>query len=261
MAGREGGDDGRPRSLGSLIGLGAAALVLVVVLLGLGTWQVHRRAWKLDLIARVDARVHAPPVAAPGPQAWSSVTAASDEYRHVRVAGTFLNDKETLVQAVTNYGPGFWLLTPLETTAGFTVLVNRGFVPSEMRDPATRQAARVEGVTTVDGLLRLSEPGGAFLRHNDPAGDRWYSRDVSAIAAKRDLEDVAPYFIDADGPPQPGHTPIGGLTVVSFPNNHLVYALTWYGLAVILAGAIIGIGRDEWRRRTGATAAERADVA
>lgn len=247
--------DAGPRSLGSLIGLGVAALVLIVVLFGLGTWQVQRRAWKLDLIARVNARVHAPPVSAPGPQV--PVTAASDEYRHVRVTGTFLNNKETFVQAVTEYGPGFWVLTPLETTAGFTVLVNRGFVPSGMRDPSTRQAGQVGGETTVTGLLRLSEPGGAFLRHNDPGDDRWYSRDVAAIAAKRGLGDVAPYFIDADGPAQPGRYPVGGLTVISFPNNHLVYALTWYGLALMLAGAVIVIGRDEWRRRTYSVPRER----
>ncbi len=223
--------------------------MLVAVLLGLGTWQVYRRAWKLDLIARVDARIHAPPSAPPGRDAWPSVTATADEYRHVKVTGTFLNGEETLVQAVTDYGPGYWVVTPLKSTAGFTVLINRGFVPSELRDPAKRLGSEIGGETTVTGLLRVTEPGGAFLRHNDPGADRWYSRDVAAIAARHGLSEAAPYFIDADGPAVPGRYPIGGLTVVSFPNSHLIYAITWYTLALMLGGAVIKIGRDEWRRR------------
>lgn len=242
----------RRRSVASLVGVGAISLVLVVVLLGLGTWQVYRRAWKLDLIARVDARIHAPPSAPPGPDAWSNVTAAGDEYRHVAVTGIFLNGEETLVQAVTDYGPGYWILTPLKSAAGFTVLINRGFVPSQLRDTVKRPESEIGGETTVTGLLRVTEPGGAFLRHNDPVADRWYSRDVAAIAARRGLSGAAPYFIDADGPTVPGHTPIGGLTVVSFPNNHLVYAITWYALGLMLGGAVIKVGRDEWRRGRGA---------
>jgi surfeit locus 1 family protein len=242
-----------PRSAGSLVAIAMAALLAILGLLALGTWQVHRLAWKLDLIARVDARVHAPPVPPPGPAAWPDVTAERDEYRHVVVRGTFRNDRETLVQAVTEQGPGFWVMTPLVTDGGFTVLINRGFVPSDRRDPATRAAGQIAGPTTVTGLLRVTEPGGSFLRSNDPAGDHWYSRDVAAIAIKRGLGPVAPYFIDQDATPKPGRYPVGGLTVISFPNNHLVYALTWYGLAVLLGGATVWIGRDEWRRRTPAS--------
>ena len=239
------------RSRVSRVLIGLAGLLVVTVLLGLGTWQVFRLQWKLDLIARVDARVHAAPVPPPGPQAWSGVTADADQYRHVAVDGTFDNAKETFVQAVTEQGPGFWLLTPFRTAAGFTVLVNRGFVPADRRDPASRAAGEISGDTGVAGLLRMTEPGGAFLRNNDPADDRWYSRDVAAIAAKRGLaEPVAPYFIDADATPNPGGLPIGGLTVVSFPNSHLVYAITWYALALMLAGALVWAVRDERRARS-----------
>ncbi|MDX7950893.1 SURF1 family protein [Lichenihabitans sp. Uapishka_5] len=244
------GDGERARSTGSLVGLGAVALSLIVVLLGLGTWQMVRRVWKLDLIARVEARVHAAPAAAPGPDQWKAVTASGDEYRHVTLTGTFLNADETLTQAVTDYGPGFWVIVPLRAASGMTVLVNRGFVPSDRADPASRPDSTVEGETTVTGLLRLPEPHGGFLRNNDPATNRWYSRDVAAIAAAHDLGPVAPYFIDADGPPDPSRLPVGGLTVVHFPNNHLVYALTWYSLAAMLAAAVAWIGRDEWKRRS-----------
>ncbi|MDP4024027.1 SURF1 family protein [Methylobacterium sp. NEAU 140] len=223
-----------------------------LALLGLGTWQVERRAWKLDLIARVDARVHAP--ASPAPAADAPVS-PDDAYRHVRLSGTFLHDRETLVQAVTEYGGGYWVLTPLRRDDGSLVLVNRGFVPSDRRDPATREAGQVAGESVVTGLLRLTEPGGAFLRANDPAHGRWYSRDVAAIAAARGLgpvgRSVAPYFVDADDAPNPGGLPRGGLTVIAFPNNHLVYAITWYGMALMLVAAGVALLRRPRAGRPG----------
>lgn len=195
-------------------------------------WQIERRAWKLDLIAQVEARIHAPAAALPARADWARVNARDDAYRHVRVTGSFLHDRETLVQAVTERGAGYWVLTPLRTADGI-VLVNRGFVPSERRDPASHRAG--QGPVTVTGLLRMSEPGGAFLRSNDPAAERWYARDVAAIARARGLNEIAPFFIDADAALNPGGYPVGGLTVVAFPNNHLVYALTWFGLAALSA--------------------------
>ncbi len=243
-AGGSGGDPSpAPLSLGRRIVFGAAAAFVFVVLVGLGTWQVQRRAWKLDLIARVDARVHAPAVPAPGPAAWPQI-GPDDAYRHVTVSGTFLHDRETLVQAVTERGGGFWVLTPLRRSDGSLVLINRGFVPGDRRDPVTRAAGQVAGETAVTGLLRLTEPKGAFLRSNDPKDDRWYSRDVAMIAAARRLSDVAPYFVDADATPNPGGLPVGGLTVIAFPNSHLVYALTWYGMALMLAGAMVYLLRS-----------------
>nr|WP_246548675.1 SURF1 family protein [Ancylobacter oerskovii] len=205
---------------------------------GLGAWQVQRLFWKLDLIERVEARIHADPAEAP------ATASAADEYRRVRLAGHFLNDRETLVQAVTELGGGFWVLTPLVRDDGTTVLVNRGFVPPDRRDPASRAAGQVEAPVAVVGLLRLTEPGGGFLRHNDPAGERWYSRDVAAIAAARGLAGpVAPYFVDADATPVPGGMPVGGLTVVRFANNHFVYALTWFALAGMCVAAAVFLRR------------------
>ena len=235
------------RSPARLFVAAALGLAAFVALVALGTWQVHRLSWKLALIARVDARVHAPPAPPPGPADWAGVTADADAYRHVTVAGTFLNDRETLVQATTDDGAGYWVVTPLRTARDGTVLINRGFVPSDDSDAASRFI--VAGPTTVTGLLRTTEPKGFFLRRNDPAADRWSSRDVAAIARRRGLRDVAPYFIDADATPNPGGLPIGGLTVVAFPNNHLVYAFTWYSLAAMLAGAGAWAVREEWRSR------------
>ncbi|WPG39083.1 SURF1 family protein [Variovorax sp. EBFNA2] len=243
----------RPRSVVTRAALAVCAVLAFAGFLALGTWQVERRAWKLDLIARVDQRVHTPATDAPARSEWPTVNAANDEYRHVRLRGTFLHDKEALVQASTRLGAGFWVLTPLRTADGSVVLVNRGFVPPEARERAARTAPEPQGDTTVAGLLRLTEPKGGFLRTNDPAADRWFSRDVQAIAAARGLADVAPYFVDAEAGPATAQAaptwPAGGLTVIAFPNSHLVYALTWYGLALMVLGAAWFVWRDDRRRQ------------
>lgn len=225
----------------------AAALLGVSLFLSLGAWQVQRRHWKIDLIEQVEQRRNAPPVAAPGPDQWSTVTSQNDAYRRVRVHGLFLHDHETLVQASTSYGTGFWVMTPLRTDQGFTILVNRGFVSPEHRDPATRAEGQIAGEVTIIGLMRMTEPKGSFLRANDATSGHWYSRDVAAIAASQKLRDSAPYFIDADSTPYPGGWPIGGLTVIAFPNNHLIYAITWFGLAFLLAIASFVFLREEYR--------------
>jgi surfeit locus 1 family protein len=211
----------------------ALALVAMIGFVTLGVWQVERRAWKLDLIARVEAGTRAVPVVVPRP----GLDVRASEYRRVMVTGSFLHDRETLVQALTERGAGFWVLTPLDTTKG-VVLINRGFVSTEHRDPATRAGGQAVGPVTVTGLLRVSEPKGGFLRRNDPADDRWYLRDVPAIAAARGVGQAAAFFIDADATPNPGGWPVGGLTVLRFNNNHLVYALTWFGLAGISLAAL-----------------------
>ncbi|GLK57209.1 surfeit locus 1 family protein [Methylopila capsulata] len=239
----------RPRSAAALTILALLGLALIAGFSALGVWQVERRAWKLDLIARVDARVHAGPVPAPGPDAWPTISAADGEYLRVALTGVFDHAKETLTQATTDLGAGFWVMTPLRTREGFTVLVNRGFVPPERRAPASRAAAQTPGETTVTGLLRVTEPKGGFLRANDPARDLWRSRDVAAISETRGLDHVAPYFVDADRTPNPGGWPVGGLTVIAFPNSHLVYALTWFGLALMVAAAAVVVARHERRVR------------
>jgi surfeit locus 1 family protein len=229
------------------IALGVAAIVSFAILCALGVWQLERRVWKLDLIEKVDQRVHAAPVPAPGPSAWPHVNAADDAYRHVDVKGQFLDSRPTLVKAVTERGPGYWVMAPFRTSDGFSVLINRGFVPSAQDVHEALKAG--DGETIVTGLLRISEPGGGFLRKNDPAADRWYSRDVGAIALSRGTTDVAPYFIDADAAADPRTLPIGGLTVISFPNNHLIYAITWFGLAFMLLGWMVYVVRQEWPLR------------
>ncbi|MCO8017577.1 SURF1 family protein [Brevundimonas diminuta] len=230
----------------------AAFAVLIAGFSGLGVWQVQRLAWKQELIRQVDSRIHADPIPAPGPAGFDAVTREADQYRRVAASGRFLHDREVRVKAVTDLGPGFWVVTPLADARGFTVLINRGFVPAERTTPETRTEGQVDGQVSVTGLLRITEPKGGFLRDNDPAGDRWFSRDVAAIAQAKRLDGpVAPYFIDADATPNLGGWARGGLTVVRFANSHLVYALTWFGLALMSAGGAVLWLRDERRRRRG----------
>ena len=244
----------QPRSAFARRVLAVLAVLLIVLFAGLGTWQVLRLQWKLDLIARVNARVHAAPVAAPPAAQWAQVTKDSHEYRRVQLSGHYLYEFTTPVQALSSLGAGFWLLTPMCTAEGQLVFINRGFIPAA-ENRAGRYPARRAGASPcaapgdpvqVTGLLRINEPGGGFLRDNDPAGNRWYSRDVAAIGAARGLANVAPYFVDAAKDQDPKGAPeraVGGLTVISFQNNHLVYALTWYALALMVAGALWWAGR------------------
>jgi len=237
----------RRRSFATLILLALCAAVAFTGFAALGTWQLYRLQWKLALIERVNQRVHAAPVPAPGPDRWPQITAESDEYRHVRVTGSFLYDRSTKVQASTELGGGYWLLTPLRDADGNVVLINRGFVRADATVPSPEGAPRV---STVTGLLRISEPDGGFLRDNNPSADRWYSRDIRAIAAARALPHAAPYFVDADAGQETGpDAPVGGLTVIAFHNNHLLYALTWYALALMVAGACLLVAREERKRR------------
>lgn len=213
-------------------------LLLAAGFATLGVWQLDRRAWKLDLIGRVEARLAAEPVAPPRASAWSSINSRDHEYRKVRVQGVLLTDRETRVQALTELGAGWWVMTPLRTEEG-VILINRGFVPADQQLTAEEDAAP-PAAGAITGLMRMTEPHGVFLRRNDPAADRWYSRDVAAIGQARGLFSVAPFFIDADARPNPGGYPVGGLTVVAFRNTHLVYALTWFGLAAIsLVGTVL----------------------
>jgi surfeit locus 1 family protein len=219
----------------------ALACAGVVLLTGLGVWQVERRQWKLALIAQVERKLAAPAIAAPPPPRWPAIGPA-DAYTRVAAHGVWVQGRDSYTQALTDLGGGFWVLTPLRTPDA-TILVNRGFVPPEQRG----RVPPPPGPVRVEGLLRLSEPGGGFLRHNDPAADRWYSRDVAAIAAKRGLGPVAPYFIDADAA-APDAWPRGGLTVVRFRNSHLIYAVTWFTLAAMMAWLAIRVARDRTPR-------------
>jgi len=221
------------------------------VFIALGNWQLDRLSWKEALITRVEQRVSAPAVPAPTPDQWRELSRESHEYLHISLKGRFLSERDTLVVAATEKGSGYWVLTPLLTDNHGTVLINRGYIGQ-----GAKPSPAPEGEVTVSGLLRLTEPGGGFLRANDSAANRWYSRDVAAIGSALGLS-LAPYFVDAGaGQPgsagkvdldseQPVQSPLGGLTVIQFHNSHRAYAFTWYTLALMAAGACVFLLRDQ----------------
>lgn len=235
-----------PRSAAKLALLLAFAVLAGAGFFALGVWQVHRLAWKEALIARVDRHLHTAPVTAPGPAQWGALTRDEDEYRRVRVTGRYDYARQVLVRASTVLGPGFWVMTPLQRADdGSWVLVNRGFVRPELR----AQVPQGDPRQTVAGLLRFTEKG--FLQHNDPAQGRWYWRDVAQIAAAQRLEGaVAPFFIDVEATPQTAQAwPRAGLTVIHFPNDHLVYAITWFAMFAMVVAAVAYLLVDESRLR------------
>ncbi|AMD44619.1 SURF1 family protein [Bordetella holmesii] len=231
----------------TLVVLSIAAVLTFTALCALGTWQLQHRTSKHALIAQVHAHLQAPRVPAPRASLWPTLSSAKDEYRRVHALGRYDFGRQTLVKAVTEMGDGYWVMTPLLRDDGSTILVNRGFVL-----PAWRQPPQESEDIVVTGLLRMGEPPWGFLRRNDAAAGRWYSRDVRGIAQARGLGAVAPYFIDSDATPgavNPSRQPADGLTVLRFADHHLVYAITWYALAgLVMAGGIM-IARDEKRLR------------
>lgn len=241
-----------PRRRGRFVLWMVLAAIVFVGFVALGNWQVRRLHWKLGLIHDVATRVHAPPVAAPGPDAWPRIQVGQLQYLHVRLSGHYLPAKQTLVHGPSKRGYGYWVLTPFQTVRGFVVLVNRGYIPPDVPGtPAFAKARPPAGQVGLTGLLRFSEPDGAFLRSNQPQANQWYSRDVAAIAKARGLApgNVAPYFVDADAAGATTGMPIAGLTKIHFRNHHLGYAITWYLLAL---GTLLGAGiviRHEWRAR------------
>ena len=207
-------------------------------LIGLGTWQIERRAWKLDVIATMETRLAQPPrplselIASAGGD-WGTL-----DYRPARVTGRFAHDREMYLAARSYQGRiGYHVVTPLITDFGggaSAVLVDRGWVSHETQSPASRPAGQVPGEVTIAGILRRPSPAALFTPDNQPDRNHWYWVDIAAMARHAGL--VAPPILLEAGPAEnPGGLPIGGLTRVTLTNNHLSYALTWYGLAAALA--------------------------
>lgn len=208
-------------------------LPAIAIMLGLGTWQFQRMGWKADLLARVQERITAPPVALPAtlddPAAW--------EFRPVTLTGRFLNDRETLVLARPRQGQaGYEVVTPFERAdGGGVILVNRGFVPMDHRLSANRAPGRIEGGISLRGIVRLPTAPSLFQPDNAPGAEVWVRVDPPAMAAALKLPAVAPLVVEALPGQTPGGLPAGIEPRVELPNNHAQYAATWYGLAVTLA--------------------------
>lgn len=211
----------------------------LLVLLGLGGWQVERLSWKRELIAERTARTTAAPIALPAAGAALAPEALADlDYRHATATGEFLHEREMYLAARTMEGAvGVQVVTPLRLADGTYLLVNRGWVPDGRKDPAKRAEGQVGGMVTVDGAIRVPGQQHWLQPDNEPAKNLWFWSDLGAMAAHAQIppQQLTPVFLEAGAAPNPGGLPLGGQTKVNLPNDHLQYAITWFALAVGLA--------------------------
>jgi len=227
----------RPRSW---LGLLLPALLAFAVLISLGTWQIERKAWKEALIAALTERLAAPPSTLPAAANWSSLERAREEYRRVTFDGTFDHGREALVYAAASSfrpdvsGQGYWVFTPARLGDGSAVIVNRGFIPQQLKDAASRAGGQVGGPIKIIGAMRWPDIRSWFSPHDDPRHNLWFARDPQAIAAAKGLGPVAPFYVEMESPTPPGGWPQPGKIVVRLRNEHWQYALTWYSLALAL---------------------------
>jgi surfeit locus 1 family protein len=243
--------DARLRRGGLLIP-GVAALAALVLLVALGTWQLQRKAWKEGLIETLVQRLNAPPADLPGRLTWDRLNADAMEFHRVAFRAELLPDQEALVYTAGSAlrsdvsGPGYWVFTPARLVDGSLIVVNRGFVPEGRQDPNSRAGGQVRGLTEIAGAMRWPEPRGLFAPADDPPRNLWFVRDHIAIAAAKNWGPVAPFFVDQEAPSPPGGLPQVGKLAPNLPNNHLQYALTWYGLALVLVVIfpIWAVGRE-----------------
>jgi surfeit locus 1 family protein len=215
-------------------GMTIACVLLFALLCGLGVWQLQRLQWKLALIATVNGHMTAAPMTL---DQITVLPADQAQYRRVTLRGRFDHAKEAYVFTTDATGaPVYHVLTPLVTDGGKTLMVDRGAIPKEKLDPASRAEGQVPGETSVTGVWRAPDAPGLFTPAPDLAHRIWYARDLASIAAADHLALSAPVVIEADATPNPGGWPKGGQTVVTFRNEHLSYAVTWFGLAAMLLG-------------------------
>ena len=150
------------------------ALVAVATFIGLGSWQLQRKAWKEALIESLEQRLSAPPGDLPARERWASLAPASDEFRRVKVSAAFVPGAEALVYTSGSAlrsdvsGPGYWVFAPAQVASGGVVVVNRGFVPEGRQDPATRAARATTGDADLVGVMRWPESRASFRRRMIP---------------------------------------------------------------------------------------------
>lgn len=231
------------------------AVVGIAILIGLGIWQLDRKTWKENLIATVTTRIARAPESLPPRASWPRLKPEGNEYTRVTFPAEFLQGEEALVYTAGSAlrpdvkGPGYWVFAPAQLAGGSIVLINRGFVPLDAKDPATRANGNLHGTIDIVGVMRWPESRGLFTPADDVKGNVWYLRDPKAIAAAKKWATAAPFYIDQEQPVPPGGLPLAGKLAVALPDNHLQYAITWFGLALALAGVYVVWLAGRFRRR------------
>jgi surfeit locus 1 family protein len=244
---------GRP---GGVLEATVFAIAGIAILIGLGLWQLDRKVWKENLIATVSMRTARAPEAMPPRDAWERLVPAGNEYSHVAFSAEFLDGQEAYAYTAGSSlradveGQGFWVFAPARLAGGSVVLINRGFVPTDRKDPATRAQGTPRGSIDIVGYMRWPEARGLFTPADDVKNNVWYVRDPKAMADAHKWAVAAPFYIDQESPVPPGGLPKPGKIEVKMPNNHLQYALTWFGLALALGGVYVAwlVSRLRWGR-------------
>lgn len=230
------------------------ALAALLVLVGLGAWQLQRKAWKEGLIAAMHERLAAAPVGLPPASQWSSLNVDNAEFRRVKFHAQFTEGRGVYVYVAGSAlrddikEPGYFAFAPARLDDGTTVVVNRGYIPMD------QQIGWPAGTLEVVGYLRWPERRPWFLSETSSASDTWFVRDQQAMAAAKGWGDVAPFYVDQESPVPTSDLPRPAALKVNLRNDHLQYAVTWFGLAAVLVGCFVA-----WlvtRRRNSADSGE-----
>ncbi len=215
------------------------ALAALVVLVGLGTWQLQRKAWKEGLMAAMHARLAAAPAELPPVSQWSSLNADNAEFRRVKFHAQFSEGRGVYVYVAGSAlrddikEPGYFAFAPARLDDGTVVVVNRGYIPMD------QQIGWPAGSVEVVGYLRWPESRPWFLSETNAASDTWFIRDQRAMAAAKGWGDVAPFYVDQESPIPPSGLPRPAALKVNLRDDHLQYAVTWFGLAAVLVGCFV----------------------
>ena len=240
---------------GGLIEATIFAFAGVAILIGLGIWQLDRKVWKENLILTLNTRLARAPEDLPPRESWPRLVPDSNEFTRVTFPAEFLAGEEALVYSAGSafrpdvHGPGYWVFAPARLAGGSIVLVDRGFVPLDRKDLATRAQGALSGTIEVVGVLRWPETRGTFTPPDEPQNNVWYLRDPKAMAVAKKWDAAAPFYIEQESPVPPGGLPKPGKLVVNLPDDHLQYALTWFALALGLAGVYATWLAGRLRRR------------
>ena len=235
----------RRKRKSSILDATLMTLAGLVILIGLGVWQLDRKVWKENLITTLNTRLGRAPEDLPPRASWAQLREDKEEFRRVVFPAEFLDGEEALVYTAGSplrpdvKGPGYWVFAPARLAGGSIILVNRGFVPADRKDPGTRTEGAPHGVIDIVGVLRWPETRNSFTPADDPKNNVWFLRDSNSIAKFKTWATAAPFYIDQEGPVPPGALPKPGKLEVRLPDNHLQYAITWFGLALALAGVFI----------------------
>jgi surfeit locus 1 family protein len=226
----------------------AVTLCGLAVLMSLGTWQLSRKAWKSDLVATLKQRAAAPPIELPPPDKWNSLRPEWAEFIRVRFRAEFPGGDELVYTSGSALrddvkSPGYFVFSAGRLADGRQIVVNRGYTKDKSYPART-------GAEEIVGYLRWPEPPSWFVAERDTSGGVWHVRDHRAMASVRGWDNVAPFYVEQEGPVPPGGVPHPAVLRPSLPDNHLQYALTWYGLAVVLIG-VFAVWAVQRRRQAG----------